>query len=715
LRNGAPQRLLVVLGASGAGKSSFLRAGLLARLKRDEENFFVLPIVRPERAAISGAQGLGASVSSALGRQVALTSAADLAQAFTDVRAPIMQRLSRNAEAARETYAAKPPTIIIPLDQAEELFGADNAERSQFCNIVADAITQDGNALIIATIRSDSYEGLQNGLMRESQDTFSLPAIIAGAFQEIIEGPARLAKPPLTVEPALTQQLLTDLNAADALPLLAFTLERLQRQFAADGKLTDLDYYSLGGLPGAIQSAVDAVLGENRDKNGLALARRLFLPALVQVEQDGVRRRVANRAELPAETHPLLDQFISQRLLISDAGKVEVAHEAILRHWSELSRWIEEERQALGLLSSLRTSAQEWRTRLLHGDYRFSGKPSSWLTHHGNRLRLAEEAAARPDFASAIDDDMRAYLAACRKEERRAAGSRLRMQVLAGVSALAVMGAGFAFVTQDNWRPELHAWWTYKRFAHSGEELRAAAPGTTFQDCREGSTDCLAMVVIPEGSFLMGEAPEQTTDEQGQAVTAPDERRRISIARFAVSQHEVTFTDWQACVVGGGCRGAAEPSDSGWGRETRPVINVSWEDAQDYARWLSQMTGYDYRLLTEAEWEYAARGVTSVDDPRNGETWSFGNDESQLGEYAWFISNNQTHPVGTKRANPFGLYDMHGNVYEWVQDCFADCSYRGLRGGSWDYVPLDLRSAYRDGIVPDYRNYMIGFRVARTL
>jgi len=249
--------------------------------------------------------------------------------------------------------------------------------------------------------------------------------------------------------------------------------------------------------------------------------------------------------------------------------------------------------------------------------------------------------------------------------------------------------------------------------------------------------------VIPDGTFLMGEAPEQTTDEQGQAVTVPDERRRISIARFAVSQHEVTFTDWQACVAGGGCRGASEPSDSGWGRDTRPVINVSWEDARDYARWLSQMTGHDYRLLTEAEWEYAARGVTSADDPRNGDTWSFGNDESQLGEYAWFSGNAdlQTHPVGTRQANPFDLHDMHGNVGEWVQDCYAEydpskldgaavesdaeasgdsdnetsCSFRVLRGGSWDYIPQGLRSAYRFRVSPVFRYDNIGFRVARTL
>lgn len=152
LRDGAPQRLLVILGASGAGKSSFLRAGLIARLRRDEAHFLVLPIVRPERAAISGAQGLTASLSAALGRAIAIANVAELASAFAELRRPVMERLAHNAAAAREAYVAKPPTIILPVDQAEELFGADNAERAKFCEIVSEAIVRDGNALLVTTM-----------------------------------------------------------------------------------------------------------------------------------------------------------------------------------------------------------------------------------------------------------------------------------------------------------------------------------------------------------------------------------------------------------------------------------------------------------------------------------------------------------------------------------------------------------------------------------
>ena len=158
-----------------------------------------------------------------------------------------------------------------------------------------------------------------------------------------------------------------------------------------------------------------------------------------------------------------------------------------------------------------------------------------------------------------------------------------------------------------------------------------------------------------------------------------------------------------------------------------PVESVSWNDAQDFAQRLSQKTGKQYRLPSEAEWEYAARAGSST-------KWSFGDNESQLGDYAWFSANsqNKTQRVAQKRPNAFGLFDMHGNVWEWVQDCWhgnyngaptdssawtTGCSgsYRVLRGGSWIIFPAILRSAYRNGSTPDFRNNISGLRLARTL
>ena len=168
-------------------------------------------------------------------------------------------------------------------------------------------------------------------------------------------------------------------------------------------------------------------------------------------------------------------------------------------------------------------------------------------------------------------------------------------------------------------------------------------------------------------------------------------------------------------------------SDSGLGRAIRPVINVSWDDVQRYVAWFSRMTGQPYRLLSEAEWEYAARAGTTT-------LYSFGDDEAALDQHAWYSENSdrQTHPVGEKKPNAFGLYDMHGNVWEWVEDHWhdnyegapadgspwvkdGDVSQRVVRGGSFYDDPRDLRAANRFTQPRNARNVNVGFRLARTL
>jgi formylglycine-generating enzyme required for sulfatase activity len=313
-----------------------------------------------------------------------------------------------------------------------------------------------------------------------------------------------------------------------------------------------------------------------------------------------------------------------------------------------------------------------------------------------------------------------------RREQRR---TRARAAGRSLVTLLVALIIGMA-ATQNLWRPRVDAYLRYTRYVQSSAALMAASPGTTFQDCQHETTYCPVMVVIPEGTFVMGQAPEQIgIDEQGRPQFFPDERRRMSVERFAMSRNEVTFANWLACVRGGGCEGHL-PNRSSREGDDYPVINVSWEDAKKYVAWLSHTTGHEYRLPSESEWEYAARGVTSADDPRNGESWGFGNDESQLGDYAWYGQNSdyQSHPAGTRRANRFGLYDMHGSVWEWVEDCGdwlagltegsegdTTCSYRIPRGGAFSSRSSDLRSGYHGFADPTHRVDSAGFRVARTL
>jgi formylglycine-generating enzyme required for sulfatase activity len=239
--------------------------------------------------------------------------------------------------------------------------------------------------------------------------------------------------------------------------------------------------------------------------------------------------------------------------------------------------------------------------------------------------------------------------------------------------------------------------------------------GGSFSDCDY----CPEMVLIPSGFFIMGspESEPLRRDHEGP-------QRRVTVGLFAAGKYEVTWADWGRCVVAGSC---ASLKADGFGGGARPVTNVSWAEAVAYTKWLSSETGQTYRLLSESEWEYAARAG-------NSGRWSFGENEGSLGSYAWYSSNSgsATHAVGTKTVNAFGLHDVHGNVWEWVQDSYADnysagqpsngnafqggsWSGRVYRGGSWYSYPQDLRSAIRNGSEPANRSDFIGFRVARTL
>jgi formylglycine-generating enzyme required for sulfatase activity len=273
-------------------------------------------------------------------------------------------------------------------------------------------------------------------------------------------------------------------------------------------------------------------------------------------------------------------------------------------------------------------------------------------------------------------------------------------------------------------RPELEA--PPKR-----PEPESKKAGRVFRDCQ----DCPEMVVVPAGTFMMGSPLNEAGRSGGEGP-----QHRVTIAKpFAVGKFEVTFAEWDACVAAGGCK--YKPGDNSWGRGSRPVINVSWSDVtKEYLPWLSHRSGKTYRLLTEAEWEYAARAGTKGH-------WSFDGGESKLCQFANHADQSvasswksmkcsdgvgeQTAEVGRYKPNAFGLHDVHGNVWEWVQDCWnvhykgapsdgsawtdGDCALRTARGGSWVNVPRDVRSAERGKHLLGVGSQYGGFRVARAL
>jgi formylglycine-generating enzyme required for sulfatase activity len=228
------------------------------------------------------------------------------------------------------------------------------------------------------------------------------------------------------------------------------------------------------------------------------------------------------------------------------------------------------------------------------------------------------------------------------------------------------------------------------------------------------------MVVVPAGSFLMG---SRLSEDEG-----PPHEVAITNA-FAVSKFELTFDEWDTCVEYGDCD---RSSDVGWGRGSRPVINVSWEDAQAYVKWLSRITGKGYRLLSEAEYEYAARAGTETKYPWGDEIRRNGQVMANCNGCGSYWDNKQTAPVGSFPPNAFGLYDVVGNVSVWTEDCYEvsyagapadgsawisrrNCTRRIVRGGSWGDVPNNIRSATRNWSAAPSRSFDLGFRVARTL
>ena len=254
-------------------------------------------------------------------------------------------------------------------------------------------------------------------------------------------------------------------------------------------------------------------------------------------------------------------------------------------------------------------------------------------------------------------------------------------------------------------------------------------PGKTFRDC----VDCPALMVIPAAAYWQG-----SEESSALALSMEKPRRLITIDEpFAVSVHEITLAEWDKCFADKGC--TTQPTDNGWGRVDRPVIMVSWNDAEEYVHWISEKTGQTYRLPSESEWEYFARAGEESDWPGGDAAMvcQFGNVAGAETGFRWQHTQCDdklalgTAPVGTYKANAFGLYDTIGNVSEWTADCmnlsYLDapvdggawgrgiCSSHMTRGGSWITGTKEIRLPARFNLKNGDRNDFTGFRVVREI
>jgi formylglycine-generating enzyme required for sulfatase activity len=367
-----------------------------------------------------------------------------------------------------------------------------------------------------------------------------------------------------------------------------------------------------------------------------------------------------------------------------------------------------------------------------------AGRPNS-LLFRPPTLDVAEYwMGSRPAGAPETTEEIAAFLAASRRSVRSAQRLRRIAEVSIVTLMMSVILGLVGWINQqylaDQWR-----WWTITRpyaaavvssYVLTPAHESALKPGDSFEECegdsqRKAPSACPEMVVVPAGTFLMG----SPATEKGRN-NSEEPQHEVTIAKaFAVSKFELTFDQWDTCVEFGNC----DPyiPDSGFLRFEQPVINLTWNDALVYARWLSSVTGKQYRLLSEAEYEYAARAGTQTAYPWGDEIGKNNTDCQSCGsEY----DNKKPTPVGGFPPNRFGLYDMVGNVFEWTQDCWhenyngaptdgsswiegGNCDERVARGGDWHSLPAFVSSAAR-AQVPVGRGtggLEVGMRVARTL
>lgn len=711
------EQFLVILGASGAGKSSFLRAGLWARLKRDDRNFLPLPVVRPERVAITGQSGLVESLEGIFREQKAPKTRAELRAllAKPDGFIDLLTEVQANAQKRLGTGAAA-PTILLGLDQAEELFNKEGGEEAgQLLELLGQLLTigphdQPGVSktrpyvIILAAIRSDSYERLQTApaLAGIRQTPFNLPPLAPAEYKMVIEGPAARATAAgrkLSIEPALTEQLLNDAEGADALPLLAFILERLLIDYGSDGDLLLKEYEAVGGLEGCIEATVNEAWKDPTHEPVVPAdeaTRRMRLnqafPALVTFDHvtEKPKRQIATWDLLPQATHPLLERLIAARVLLRDrrpladgqeAVVVEVTHEALIRHWSHLKHWVAVNREFLA-----------WHQRFdkMRRDWEATGRDSDLLLR-GLPLREAEKWLKKNH--GSFSPEEREFITASQNHRSRR-------------SAVAAMGIGFllCIIGGTTWL------WHH---GYTIEHAKLKVKSLFFNIHIEPQ-----LVSVQGGTFQQGD-----NDGFNPAVETPV--HPVTVKFFSIGKYEVTFEEYDRFAI---ATGRPLPPDHGWGRGNRPVLYVSWGEAKNYATWLSHLTGKQYRLPTESEWEYAARSRVGKD------FWAGTSKENELKDFAVYDSK-MTEPVGEgRKPNTLGLFDMSGNVWEWVEDCWhddyrdaprdgsawletggGDCSKPVIRGGSWLNHNGSLLVSRRTSVLRDNMNNDVGFRLAQDI
>jgi formylglycine-generating enzyme required for sulfatase activity len=743
----AVDRLPVLLGNSGVGKSSLAQAGILAALKRQAwpEGVGTAPewpyAFRESRrwcflSLKPGTEPLKVLVESFLNTwQLDATDPERVKrqngwiELLRDGKAMLRDLLDATERRYKELDRTKPPAFFLYVDQGEELYvRAEERQRRRFSEVIAKGVA-DPRLYMLMSMRADFLGELQKDeSLFKVHRKIDVPPLRETELRTVVRRPAELLSARFETDglaDVITRRAAEDsVKDVGALPLLSYTLDDMWTQMAkrGDGVLRlPAQSFELGGI---LVDRADAFLASHpKSQDEL---RRIFTLKLATVrEGEEPTRRRAARSEFTNEEWRLVSELADHpnRLLVTatpEGGETyaEVAHEAVFRRWDKLRNWIAAEREFLAWRTGLEAARRTWQTTLDN-----SKKEDALLM--GAALTQAQSwLAKRRDDLPVIDRD---FIDQSSRRERRERSRARRVQALVYVLLVGSIAGLIGWINQSYLRQQL-TWYTTVRpymlrqvrpHVLTAAAERALKSGDSFRECAK---DCPEMVVVPAGEFMMGSAADERDHYDNE-----DPLHRVTIARpLAVSKFEVTFEQWDACVAIGAC---PHVPDSNMGRGPQPVVNVSWDNVQQYVVWISTMTGRPYRLLSEAEWEYAARAGTTT-----AYSWGdeIGKNNANCNGCGSEWDSQRTAPVGSFARNQFGLYDMHGNVWEWVEDCLhadyqgapkdgsawiaqGDCNRRVVRGGSWAGYPVGLRSALRFWYSADDHGTDLGFRVARTL
>jgi len=758
----APDRLPLLIGNSGVGKSSLAQAGVLAALKRqawpeEAQTPKGWPAVFQDSRQCCflslkpGTDPLKALVETFLDTwQFAATDPERVThhhgwmEALHGGKATLPDLIDATERRRRELHQPKPPGFFLYVDQGEELYvRAAEGQRQRFSELLAQALP-DPRLHIMMSMRSDFLGQLQNDKpLFKVRQYIEVPPLGEEDLREIVSRPAQLLS--ARFEPDGLVDIISRRTAEDAvkdvgaLPLLSYTLDEMWAQMVRrdDGTLRlPAQSFELGGV---LVDRANRFL--EMHPGGEEALRRVLTLRLATVREDGepTRRRAA-RAEFSDQEWRLVSELANypNRLLVTattEAGETfaEVAHEAIFRRWEKLRDWIAAEREFLAWRSGFEAARRAWQATP------DNSKSDALLM--GAALTQAQSwLAKRREDLSGVD---REFIDQSTKRESKARARARRAQAAIYVLLVAIILGLVGVINEEYVKEQVNWVWTMRPYRKANfdpyvlkpEAERALKPGDVFRECAK---DCPEMVVVPAGEFMMG-SPTIENGRRGNEDDGNGAQHKVTIPKpFAVSKFEITVSSLDVCVSVGGCPTAC-PSQiircpqEGWDEDLRrergrvPIMYVSWNDAQEYVAWLSAMTGRGYRLLTEAEWEYAARAGTT--------TAYFWGDEIGKGNAncdgcgsRW---DTQSAPVGSFEPNAFGLKDMAGNAEEWVEDCYnasyngapidgsawtaGDCSRRVVRGGSLLASPQDLRSAGRIGVTHEIRTNPVGIRLARSL